>query len=80
MAGERMLLMDIISTRASICASTDKRNMDGHLIAVEVRVEGGAYERMQSDGLAFNQHRIKRLNAEIGARSEHDSAAQDARE
>ena len=36
--------------------------MDGHLVAVEVRVEGGADERMDLDRLAFDEHRLKRLD------------------
>ena len=38
--------------------------MDGHLVAVEVGVEGGADQRVNLDGLAFDQHRLERLNAE----------------
>ena len=38
--------------------------MDGHLIAVEIGVEGGASQRVQLDGLAFHQHGLESLNAE----------------
>ena len=38
--------------------------MHGHLVAVEVRVERGADERVNADGLAFDQRRFERLNAE----------------
>ena len=38
--------------------------MHGHLVAVEVGVEGGADQRMQLDRLAFDQHRLERLNAQ----------------
>src|ERR1700761_5940388 len=38
--------------------------MDGHLVAVEVRVVRGADERMQMDRFAFDQHRLESLNAE----------------
>ena len=41
-----------------------KRNVHGHLVAVEVRVERGADERMDANGLAFDEHRLERLNAE----------------
>src|SRR5579864_4518662 len=41
-----------------------KRNVHGHLVAVKVRVERGADERMDANGLAFDEHRLKRLNAE----------------
>jgi len=38
--------------------------VDGHLIAIEVSVEGGADQRVNLDGLAFHQHRLKGLNAQ----------------
>ena len=41
-----------------------QRNVDGHLIAVEIGVEGGAGQRVQLDGFAFDQHRLERLNAQ----------------
>ena len=41
-----------------------QRHVDGHLVAVEVGVEGRADERMKLDRLAFDQHRLERLNAE----------------
>ena len=41
-----------------------KRNVHGHLVAVEVRVERGADERMNADGFSFHQHGLERLNAE----------------
>ncbi len=41
-----------------------QRNVDGHLVAIEVGVERRASERVQLDGLAFHQHRLERLNAE----------------
>ncbi len=41
-----------------------ERDVHGHLVAVEVRVEGGADERMDLDRLAFDEHRLKRLDAE----------------
>ena len=41
-----------------------QRHVHGHLVAVEVGVEGRADERMQLDRLAFDQHRLERLNAE----------------
>jgi len=36
----------------------------GHLIAVEIRVEGGAHEWVDLDGFAFHQHGLERLDAE----------------
>ena len=41
-----------------------QRNVDRHLVAVEIGVERGAGQRMQLDGLAFDQHRLERLNAQ----------------
>ena len=41
-----------------------QRNVDGHLVAVEIRVERGADQRVNLDRLAFDQHRLERLNAE----------------
>ena len=38
--------------------------MDGHLVAVKIRVECCADQRVNLDGLAFDQHRLKSLNAE----------------
>ena len=38
--------------------------MHSHLVAVEVRVERGADERMQLNGAALNEDRLKRLNAQ----------------
>ncbi len=63
-AGDRMLCEASMSTLASTCASGDKRDVHGHLIAVEVRVEGGADERVNLDGLALDEHRLEGLDAE----------------
>ena len=38
--------------------------VDGHLVAVEVGVEGGAHQRVDLDGLALDQHGLERLDAE----------------
>ena len=38
--------------------------MNGHLVTVEVGVEGRTYQRVQLDGLAFDQHRFERLDAQ----------------
>jgi len=35
----------------------------GHLVAVKVRVECGADQGVDADGLAFDEHRFERLNA-----------------
>ena len=41
-----------------------QRHVHSHLVTVEVGVEGRANKRMQLDGLAFNELRLKSLNAE----------------
>ena len=41
-----------------------QRDVDRHLVAVEVGVERRADERMDADRLAFDQHRLERLDAE----------------
>ena len=41
-----------------------KRDVHGHLVAVEVRIERGADERMDANGLAFDERRLKRLDAQ----------------
>ena len=41
-----------------------KRHMHSHLVAVEVGVERGTNQRMQLDGAALNQNRLKRLNTQ----------------
>ena len=41
-----------------------QRHVHGHLVAVEVGVEGRADERVQLDRLALDQHRLEGLDAE----------------
>ena len=41
-----------------------ERHVHGHLVAVEVGVERRADERVQLDGLALDEHRLERLDAE----------------
>ncbi len=41
-----------------------ERQVDGHLVAVEVGVESVADERMDLDRLAFDEHGLERLDAE----------------
>ena len=41
-----------------------QRHVNGHLVAVEVGVEGRADERVQLDRLALDQHRLEGLDAE----------------
>ena len=41
-----------------------QRQVDGHLVAVEVGVEGGAHQRVDLDGLALDQDRLEGLDAQ----------------
>ena len=41
-----------------------QRDVHRHLVAVEIGVECRAHERMDPNGLAFDQHRLERLNPE----------------
>src|SRR5919204_191921 len=41
-----------------------ERHVHRHLVAVEVRVEGRAHQRVELDGLALDQHRLEGLDAE----------------
>ena len=41
-----------------------QRKVHGHLVAVEVRVERGAHERVDLDGLALDEHGLEGLDAE----------------
>src|ERR1051326_2742079 len=41
-----------------------ERDVNGHLVAVEVGVEGGADERVNLDRFAFDEHRLERLDAQ----------------
>src|SRR5258706_5037647 len=55
--------------------------MNGHLVAVEVGVEGGAHQGVNLDGRAFDQDRHERLDAEAvqgrGAVEQHRVVADD---
>ena len=81
LAGEKMLFGASISTCASVCASMRQRQVDGHLVAVEVGVEAFADQRVNLDGVAFDEHRLKRLDAHAVKRRsaiEHDRMLVDA--
>ena len=41
-----------------------QRNVNRHLVTVEVGVKSGTYQRMQMDGLTFDQNRLKSLNTQ----------------
>ena len=61
----------VINIRDSICAYDRQRHVHRHLVAVEIGVEGRADQRMNLDGLAFDQHRLEGLDASrcrVGAR------------
>ena len=51
-------------------------HVDRHLIAVEIRVEGGTHERVDSDRLALDEVRLERLDAQTVQRG---SAVQEHR-
>ena len=61
--GRRTLFEASISVRFHLRFER-QRHVHGHLVAVEVGVERRADERMQLDRLAFDQHRLERLDAQ----------------
>src|SRR6266540_3742151 len=55
-----------------------KRDVDSHLVAVEVGIVGGADQRMNADGFAFDEHWLEGLNGEpveCGGTVEQDGVA-----
>ena len=54
-----------------------ERHVHGHLVTVEVGVERRADERMDADGLALDQHRLERLDAQAVERRRAVRAAPD---
>ncbi len=57
-----------------------ERHVDGHLVTIEVGVEGRADQRVKLDRLTFDQYRFERLNAETVKRwraVEHDRVLAD---
>ena len=78
LAGENRFCVDSIRTRASACALTRQRDVDGHLVAVEVRVEHVADQRVNLDGLAVDQDRLERLDTQAVQGRARGSAAPDA--
>ncbi len=57
-----------------------KRQVNGHLVAVEVRVERGGDQRRDADGLALHEHRLEGLDAQTMQRRravEHDGMLRD---
>ncbi len=78
--GRSRLFAESISTRAFCLGLCRQRDVDRHLVAVEVGVEGGAAQRVQLQGAALDQHRLKGLNAEAVQRRravEHNGAVLD---
>ena len=66
-------------TRLGLCFG-GQRNVDSHLVAVEVGVEGRAVQGMQLQGAALHQHRLKGLNAQAVQRRctvQHDGVVLD---
>ena len=54
--------------------------MDGHLVAIEIGVEGGADQRVELDRLALDQHGLEGLDAQAvkgGGAVEHDGMLAD---
>ncbi len=43
-----------------------ERNVNGHLVTVEVRIEGGTGQRMKLDGFTLHQHGLEGLNTRDG--------------
>ena len=64
LAGERILLVGHHQHARLHLRFERQRHVHRHLVAVEVGVERRADQRMQLDRLAFDQHRLKRLNAQ----------------
>jgi hypothetical protein len=63
LAGESRLFEESIRNSGLCLRLKRKRHVDSHLVAVKVCVERRADERMQADGLTFNKHRLKGLDA-----------------
>ena len=63
-AGDLMLLDESMSTARLGLRLGAQRHVHGHLVAVEVGVEGGAHQRVQLDGLALDEHRLEGLDAQ----------------
>ncbi len=65
----------------ALCLCLDgQRQMDSHLVAIEVGVECGAGQRMELDGLALDQNRLEGLDAQTvqgGCTVEHDGVLLD---
>ena len=76
-AGFSRLREESINSRASLTAFWRERDMHSHLVAVKVGIEGRGDQRVQLDGAALDQHRLKCLDTEAVQVSAHGSAAPD---
>jgi hypothetical protein len=74
--GERMLFVDIMSARASTCASTDERHVDAIWSPSKSALYAAQTSGMELDGLALDQRRLEGLDAEA---MERGRAVQEAR-
>ena len=70
-AGDRMLLVDIIKARDFHLRFDRQRDVNSHLITIEVSVVRSANERVQLDSLTFNKYWLKCLNAKTVQVSVH---------
>ena len=64
LAGDRMLFDDIISTEASICASGDSGMWTAIWSPSKSALNAVQTSGWMPDGLALDQHRLERLDAE----------------
>jgi len=64
LAGCRMLLVDIISTRASSCASSESGTCTAIWSPSKSALKAAQTSGLKLDRLAFDQHRLERLDAE----------------
>ncbi len=63
-AGFSRLRLAAMMSRASAWALSAERQVDGHLVAVEVGVEALTDQRVQLDGAAFDEYRLEGLDAQ----------------
>ena len=78
-AGRRCCACDSISDLRLGLRLDRQRQVHGHLVAVEVGVEAFAHQRVNLDRVAFDEHRLERLDAHAvqrrGAVQQHRVAA-----
>ena len=73
LAGDNILLVDIIKRARFKLRFDGQRDMHSHLVAIKVRVVRCTHEWVQLDRLTLNQHRLKCLDAQVGATLERGS-------